>query len=451
MPSLLIVDDEPNIRSSLEGALGRAEYQVEVAGTLAEARTKLREAYDFVLLDVLLPDGSGLDLLTEIATHTPETVAIMMSGHATIDAAVKATRLGAFDFLEKPIALERLLVLLRNASAALALRAENRRLLRPLAFSIVGQSQPIRRLLEEIRRAGPSASRVLIQGEHGSGKELVARALHASSPRREMPFVAVNCSAIPEELIDSELFGHERGAFTGATQARRGRFEEAHGGTLFLDEVSDLSPRAQTKLLRVLQEGELSRVGGNRAIKVDVRTLAATNRDLAARARSGEFREDLYFRLAVIPITVPPLRERPGDIPLLVESFAAQIAKETSVPRPAFAAGAIELLTRYAFPGNVRELRNLVERLLIMNPGVRIGPEEVGAALPRTVSNEPAGTRLSDAVQAFERRQIEAALLAAGGSMTLAASRLGLERSHLYKKIRKLGMRPDSWSPGEPE
>jgi two-component system nitrogen regulation response regulator NtrX len=446
MASILVVDDEANIRSSLRGALGREGYQVDGAGTLAEARVRLREAYDLVLLDVWFPEGSGLDLLAEIMADTPETAVIMMSGHATIDAAVSATRLGAFDFLEKPIALERLLVLLRNATTQRALRAENRRLRRPWTLPIVGRSPALERLLREIEQAGPTAARVLIQGEHGTGKELVARALHDASPRREMPFVAVNCAAIPEELIESELFGHERGAFTGATQSRRGRFEEAHGGTLFLDEVGDLSARAQTKLLRVLQEGELSRVGGSRVITVDARVIAATNRDLAARAHSGEFREDLFFRLAVVPISVPPLRERPEDIPQLVEHFAAQLARETGGAPRRFTATAVELLQRHPFPGNVRELRNLVERLLIMTPVATIGPEQVRAVLPRAEASET-GTRLGDAVRDFERRQIEAALQAAGGSMTQAAARLGLERSHLYKKMKKLGVRSEPLEP----
>jgi two-component system nitrogen regulation response regulator NtrX len=447
MPTVLIVDDEANIRSSLAGALEREGHQVESAATLADARAKLGEAYDFVLLDVRLPDGSGLDLLAEIATATPETVVIMMSGHATIDAAVQATRLGAFDFLEKPLSLERLLVLLRNAEERRALTAENRRLRASWSLPLVGRSAAIQRLLGEIERAGRSASRVLIQGEHGTGKELVARALHASSPRRAMPFVAVNCAAIPEELIESELFGHERGAFTGATQARRGRFEEAHGGTLFLDEVGDLSARAQTKLLRVLQEGELTRVGGGRPVRVDVRVIAATNRDLQARARDGGFREDLYFRLAVIPLTVPPLRERREDVPLLVEHFATKIAREAGIKPRRFTPAAVERLGRYDFPGNVRELRNLIERLLIMSRGASIGVDEVQAVLPEArlhAGDTAKSQRLADSVQDFERGAIESALSAAAGNMTLAASMLGLERSHLYKKMRKLGLRVDS-------
>ena len=444
MRSILIVDDEPNILASLGGALRREGYDVECAASLAEGRAKLREAYEFVLLDVWFPGGSGLDLLAEIAAGAPETVVIMMSGHATIGTAVQATKLGAFDFMEKPIELERLLVLLRNASANAALRAENRRLLRSWSVPIVGRSPAVKKLLEEIALAGPTPARVLIQGENGTGKELVARALHAASPRREMPFVAVNCSAIPDELIESELFGHERGAFTGATQARHGHFEEAHGGTLFLDEVADLSARAQTKLLRVLQEGELTRVGGSRSIKVDVRVLAASNRDLIELYRAGGFREDLYFRLAVIPITVAPLRERTDDIPRLVENFVTRLASETARKPKTFTPAALELLRRYTFPGNVRELRNIVERLMIMTPGTGIGAEQVREVLPRAAAVAGGPQRLSEAVREFERGQIEAALAVEAGNMTRAAARLGLERSHLYKKLKQLGWHPDS-------
>jgi two-component system nitrogen regulation response regulator NtrX len=443
MPTLLIVDDEPNIRGSLSGALGREGWQVESAENVPAARMLLREAFDVVLLDVRMPGESGLELLAEIRTSAPETTVIMMSGQATIDAAVQATRLGAYDFLEKPIALERLLVLLRNATAARTLQEENRRLSEPWAAPLVGRSLAIQKLLEQVALAGPSPARVLIRGEHGTGKELVARALHASSARRAMPFVAVNCSAIPEELFESELFGHERGAFTGATQSRRGRFEEAQGGTLMLDEVGDLSARAQTKLLRVLQENELTRVGGSRAIAIDVRVVAATNRELSTTDGSGGFREDLYFRLAVIPIDVPPLRERREDVPLLVAHFAERLARETGRKPQPFTDAALEGLSRYAFPGNVRELRNLVERLLIMNPGRPIGAEQVRAVLPGVAAPAAASETLVEAVHGFERATIEAALAAEGGHMTRAAARLGLERSHLYKKIRQLGLRAE--------
>ena len=426
MPSLLIVDDEANILSSLQGALGREGYQVTTAPTLAAARRHLAKPFDFVLIDVWFSEGSGLDLLTEIQNAAPETTVIMMSGHANIELAIQAVRKGAYDFLEKPISLERLLIVLQDASTARQHR-------QTFQSPIVGTSKAIQTLIAQIERAGPSSARVLIQGEHGTGKELVARALHQASPRASYPFVAVNCSAIPEELAESELFGHEKGSFTGATQSRKGKFEEAHQGTLFLDEVADLSPRAQTKLLRVLQENEFTRIGGNKTIKVDVRVIAATNRSLTKEAN---YREDLYFRLAVIPIIVPPLRDRPEDIPILVEHFAATLFAGTKPKR--FTPEALALLERYPFPGNVRELRNLVERLIIMTKGNAIRAEDVKPIFP--VTPTPASQRLSDAVDAFERTQIEEALKAEGGSMTRAAQRLGLERSHLYKKMKKLGL-----------
>ena len=331
MPSILIVDDEANIRSSLQAALGREGYQVETAASLAEApaRCSARRTTSCSSTSGFRTEA-GSTCSRKSRQRAPETVVIMMSGHATIDVAVRATKLGAFDFLEKPISLERLLVLLRNASAVRrAPRGE------PPARQVVGRADRrtvrvrSRPCSERSSVAGPSTARVLIRGENGTGKELVARALHAASPRRDRAFVAVNCSAIPEELIESELFGHERGAFTGATQSRRGRFEEAHGGTLFLDEVGDLSPRAQTKLLRVLEEGEFFRVGGNRSIRVDVRVIAATNRDLAGQIRNGAVPRGPLLPARGDPDHVPPLRERPEDIPLLVEHFAAQIAMET--------------------------------------------------------------------------------------------------------------------------
>jgi two-component system nitrogen regulation response regulator NtrX len=443
MPSLLVVDDEANIRSSLKGALGREGWQVDDAADLDAARVLLKDAYDVVLLDVGFPRGSGLDLLAEIRESAPETTVIMMSGHATLETAVRATRLGAYDFLEKPLSLERLLVLLRNAGSAVALESENRRLREGWAAPLVGSSAAIARLLEEIARAGPSPARVLIRGENGTGKELVARALHEASPRRAMPFVAVNCSAIPDELFESELFGHEKGAFTGATQARRGRFEEAHGGSLLLDEVADLSPRAQTKLLRVLEEHELTRVGGSRTIRVDARVISATNRDLPGLVAAKTFREDLYFRLAVIPIVVSPLRERSEDVPALVSHFAAQLARESGGGRKRFAPEAIAALQRHAFPVNVRELRNLVERLVIMNAGETIDAEAVVAVLPGPATGTTGAGTLADAVREFERRHVDAAVRAEGGNMTRAAERLGLERSHLYKKMKQLGLRAE--------
>ena len=448
MASILIVDDEANIRSSLKGVLSREGYQVDDAPSVAAARAALREAYDVVLLDVWFPGENGLELLAEIRDGAPETTVVMMSGHANLETAVEATRLGAYDFLEKPLSLDRLLVVLRNATSARALASENQRLRASWATPLVGDSEAMRRLVEQIALAGPSSARVLLAGENGTGKELVARALHEASPRRAQPFVALNCSAIPEELFESELFGHERGAFTGATQSRRGRFEEANGGTLLLDEVADLSARAQTKLLRALQESEITRVGGSRTIRVDVRVVSATNRELPAEVAEGRFREDLYFRLAVIPVHVPALRERREDIPGLVAHFLERLAGETGRRAPAFTAAALEALGRHEFRGNVRELKNLVERLVIMNPGARIGAEQVVEVLPPMNAGDGARAAappaaLADAVREFERRHIESAVAAEGGNMTRAAARLGLERSHLYKKLRQLGMRAD--------
>jgi len=447
--TILIVDDEAGIRGSLKAALTREGHQVEEAANLGQARRRLAESFDFVMLDVAFPGENGLDLLAEISAQAPETTVIVMSGHATIETAVRATRLGAYDFLEKPVSLERVLVLLRNATAATALKSENRRLAGSWATPIVGRSPAIRKLLEEVALAGPSSARVLLQGENGTGKELVARALAAASPRRAMPFVAVNCSAIPDELFESEMFGHERGAFTGATQARRGAFEVAQGGTLLLDEVADLSARAQTKLLRVLESNELTRVGGGRAIRIDVRVIAATNRDLPAAVREKSFREDLYFRLAVIPIRVPALRERSEDVPELVEHYAVRCARETGRKAPEFSSEALELLRRHRWPGNVRELRNVVERLLIMSPSPRLDAAQIRAVLPAAGDSAPADAPdaslpLADAVREFERAHIAAALAAESGNMTKAAARLGLERSHLYKKMNQLGMRAES-------
>ncbi len=452
LEKILIVDDEESILNQLRWGLA-GEYEVITAINADEARRALRdEKPSIVTLDVTLGPPSagpeGLDLLDEIVEKHPLTKVIMVTGNDSRENAVTAIRRGAVDWYAKPIELEELRVILKRAVhiRQIELAQGGGPVPRRRYHRLVGESEAMRKVFALIQRVASTDVNVLILGENGTGKELVARALHASSPRHAMPFVAVNCSAIPGELFESELFGHEKGAFTGATQARRGHFEEAHGGTLLLDEVADLPTRAQTKLLRVLQEQELTRVGGSRSIRVDVRVIAATNRDLQALVAAGEFREDLYFRLAVIPMRVPALRARAGDIPELVEHFLALHAHDSGRRAQVFSTPALEALARYPFPGNVRELRNIVERLVIMNPGARIGPEHVAAVLPSAGTADP-GTSgpalLSEAVRDFERRHIEGALAAEGGNMTRAAARLGLERSHLYKKMNQLGMRAE--------
>ncbi len=460
--TVLVVDDEPRILESLESLLAREGWNVLTAGDGKSAEAQFAREPDiaFVLLDVALPGESGLTLLERWKSERPGLVVILMSGHGTIEMAVQATRLGAYDFMEKPLSADRLFVTLRNAARARTLADENEELreVAGLGRSIIGRSTALKALLETIARVGPTTATALIQGESGTGKELVARALHEFSPRRDEAFVAVNCAAIPEELVESELFGHEKGAFTGAVQARRGRFEEAHRGTLFLDEVGDMSPRTQARLLRALQEGEISRVGANATVKVDVRVIAATNRSLERAIREGAFREDLYYRLNVVPLAVPALRERPEDVGLLAEHFAKLVARQLGRRPKLFDRDALATLARHEWPGNVRELRNLVERLAILVPGERIAaadvllhlggavvapparpaPEPASEALDDAEPDEPAPVTgsLKDQLDRAERVAIEEALREAG-SVARAAEKLGLERSHLYKKLKK--------------
>jgi two-component system, NtrC family, nitrogen regulation response regulator NtrX len=446
---ILIVDDADGVRESLGSLLEDEGYRVDGAHTAAEARSALeRQGFDLVLLDMVLPDGGGLELLEELQEHYVDLPVIVISGHGNVDAAVRATRLGAYDFLEKPLALERVLVTVHNALD----RVRMTRRLEQLSSQfqrrdeLVGDSPPMRRLKDELHRAAASDSRILIFGENGTGKELVARRAHLLSPRSEAPFVEVNCAAIPEELIESELFGHVKGSFTGASSDRAGRFEQADGGTLFLDEIADMSLKTQAKVLRVLQEQRFERVGGSATIKVDVRVIAATNKDLEAEIRDNRFREDLYFRLAVIPLRVPPLRDRHEDIPQLVEYFVARYAGEIGKRPKRVDRAAMERLAEYSWPGNVRELRNFVERMMIMVPGDEITPRD----LPQPMRSEPGdhirllldgdGVSLRDARVAFERRFIERKLLEYGGNVSRAAKALSIERSNLYRKIKAYGI-----------
>jgi two-component system nitrogen regulation response regulator NtrX len=445
---ILIVDDEPAIRATLRGVLEDEGYRVTAVASGADALAAVADdGHDLVFLDIWMPGLDGLDTLTELKRLRPDATVVMISGHGTIETAVKATRLGAYDFIEKPLSLEKTLLITARALDHARLERENAALRARLSerSEIIGESAIMRRLREQIATAAPSSGRVLIHGGNGSGKELVARAIHALSSRRAQPFVEVNCAAIPDELIESELFGHERGAFTGATARRRGRFEQASGGTLFLDEIGDMSVRTQAKVLRSLEEQAFERVGGKETIKVDVRVIAASNRDLAALIGEGRFREDLYYRLNVIPIEVPPLRGRKDDIPLLVEHFIAVFCHENGKPARRLDGEALAYFVAYDWPGNVRELRNMVERLVIMAPGDVIRPEDLPPPLRPKDMGElvPTGERsLREARDSFERAYILAELRVHAFNMTRTAERLGIERSHLYRKIKAYGIVP---------
>jgi DNA-binding NtrC family response regulator len=449
--TVLVVDDEPSILGTLKKALSLEGYGVDVAGGVALAEERLaKKDYDIVLLDVALPDGDGLDLLARLRARGEEVDVIMMSGHGTIDAAVRATKLGALDFLEKPLSTDRLLVMLENAFRLRRAQEEARELKAQAGYfdELVGNSTAMASLRERVLRAARASANVLVTGERGTGKELVARAIHRASPRVKAALERLNCAAVPAELIESELFGHEAGAFTGATKQRTGKFERAHGGTLFLDEVGDMPLAMQSKLLRVLQERELERVGGSETIKIDVRVVAATNRDLRAACEKGDFRPDLYDRLNVVPIELPPLRARRDDIELLARQFLELARTQNGRPGMTLDDGAIRAMTLYSFPGNVRELKNLVERLVILNPDDAITAPDVERALSTDVAT-PRGRLFQPGVpfrvlsEQAERQILEEALAHHEGQMAATARALGLERSHLYKKARALGLRGD--------
>jgi two-component system, NtrC family, nitrogen regulation response regulator NtrX len=444
---ILIVDDEPAIQSALRGVLEDEGYRVTAVGSGTEALTQLTEEVpDLAFLDIWMPGKDGLDTLAEMKRLRPEVTVVIISGHGTIETAVKATRLGAYDFIEKPLSLEKTLLTVSRALEHARLERENASLRQRLQqrWEIIGESPTIRRLREQIVTAAPSNGRVLIHGENGSGKELVARAIHTLSARRDRPFVEVNCAAIPEELIESELFGHEKGAFTGALARRRGRFELADGGTLFLDEIGDMSLKTQAKVLRALEEQAFERVGGRDTIKVDVRVIAASNRDLTTLLGGG-FREDLFYRLNVIPIEVPPLRARKEDIPLLIDHFIRVFCAENGKRLKTIPGEALAYFMTYDWPGNVRELRNMVERLVIMAPADVIEVDDLPAPLrpEEAVSGEEGRERsLRDARDNFERAYILAELRANDWNVTRTADRLGIERSHLYRKIKAYNITP---------
>jgi two-component system nitrogen regulation response regulator NtrX len=448
---ILIVDDEAGIRSSLSQVLSDEGFEIEAVPTGEKAIERLQEAtFHLVLLDVWLPKRDGLEILQEIKAAHPDVAVVMISGHANVETAVRATKLGAFDFVEKPLSLEKIALAARNALKHRRLEERNRALRESLRRRpvLIGESEAILKLKDQIQAAAPTDGRMLIYGENGTGKEVVARTIHALSNRAEEPFVEVNCAAIPEELIESELFGHVKGAFTGAAESKKGKFELADGGTLFLDEIGDMSLKTQAKVLRVLQEQTFEPVGGSTTVKVDVRVIAATNKDLTELIRKGEFREDLYFRLNVLPVRVPPLRERPGDISLLAGYFLAEFARHYGRSVPVVEPEVVEAMKAHPWPGNVRELRNMGERMTIMGPRGRITvadlPPEIGGV--RTGSSTEAGPDLStsgplrEARERFEKWYIARKLKENVGNVTRTAEALGLERSHLHRKLRAYGI-----------
>jgi two-component system, NtrC family, nitrogen regulation response regulator NtrX len=464
---ILLIDDEAGIRTSLTRVLSDEGYDVEAVPTGEKGLERLREApFHMVFLDVWLPRRDGMEILQEIRATWHDLPVVMISGHASIDTAVKATKLGAFDFIEKPLTLEKVSVAVRNALKQRRLERRNRALqdvLREKApRQLIGTSPGIVALREQIRVAAPTNGRVLIFGENGTGKEVVARLVHASSLRSDEPFVEMNCAAIPEDLIESEMFGHVKGSFTGALENKKGKFELADQGTLFLDEIGDMSLKTQSKVLRALQEQTFEPVGGATSLEVDVRVLAATNKDLPDAIRRGEFREDLYFRLNVIPLTVPPLRERREDIPLLARHFIDELAGDYGKAPHHVTDEALAAMTSYAWPGNVRELRNIIERLVIMVPRDRIERSD----LPPELGGEAAATRPAAALDGreadlealaactsspslkegrarFERFFIARKLADCGYNVSRTAEALGVERSHLHRKLKAYGLTPD--------
>ncbi len=445
---ILIVDDEPNTLASLSRAFRLAGHEATICDNAVRALELAKsKPFDLILSDVVMPGRDGLALLEDLKTQGVEAPVVMMSGQAHIEMAVRATRLGALDFLEKPISTEKLLLTVDNALKLKRLETQNKELRARLGkHHIVWSGETMGHIMAQVERVAPSESRVCIFGETGTGKELVARTLHEKSHRAEGPFVTLNCAAVPAELIEAELFGHEKGSFTGATGRYIGKFEQAHRGTLFLDEIGDMPLAMQAKLLRVLEEGEVERIGGSKPIAVNVRVVVATHRNVSELVSEGKFRQDLYHRVYVFPIILPPLRQRKEDIPLLVEHFAAQVAEQNGWKRANFTKEAIAALQRYPWPGNVRELRNVVERSLLLSSGESVDSDTIEISLPETAkivgdgSSQNGEGPLAARVSQFEREVILTELKRQHNHVTNTAKSLGLERSHLYKKCQSLGI-----------
>jgi two-component system nitrogen regulation response regulator NtrX len=445
-PHLLLIDDDPNTLASLSRAFRLAGYEATVCDSAARALELIRaERFDLIFSDVVMPGKDGISLLQDLKAAGVTTPVVMISGQASVETAVRATRLGAVDFLEKPLSTEKLLVTIENVLRLRHLEDENRDLRRRLGKHEIIWSGPVmERLMTQVERVAASESRVAIQGETGTGKELIARTIHQKSARHAGAFVTLNCAAVPADLIESELFGHEKGSFTGAATRHVGKFEQASGGTLFLDEIGDMPLVMQSKLLRVLEEGEIERVGGDKPIPVDARVVVATHRNLEEMVRKGSFRADLFHRVYVFPIALPPLRERAGEIPVLAEYFAAQVASQNGWRPKHFSPESLEILQRYAWPGNVRELRNVVERVLLLSGAETITAEEVNLALPPARNGDAVSAAgsgpLTQRLESFEREVLLAELRRHHHHMTNTARALGLERSHLYKKCQQLGI-----------
>jgi len=444
MARILIVDDEENIRSSLRSALQRRGHDTVTAETFHEGAQFAAAGFDVIFLDVLLPDGNGIDLLKLILARDRRQIVVMISGHADIDMAVEAIRAGAYDFIEKPVSLDRVTITIDNAAKTSSLVSEKNRLLSLLYGEFIGESDRIRKLRSDVAKSAPRTTHFLILGENGTGKELIAHMIHRAGQFSEGPFVAVNCAALPSELVESELLGHTAGAFTGASKSRKGRFLEANNGSIFLDEISEMPAATQAKILRVVETKTLTPVGSDKAIPIACNIIAASNSDLDRMVAEGKFRQDLLYRLNVVQFLVPPLRERKEDIPLLADYFLKRFAAETKTVPKALSDDALGLLASYDYPGNTRELKNLMERVNIYCEGSVILPADLEPLIPYAPGSKT--STLKEAVADFEREYIRAAVARNNGNIAQAARELGLERSHLYKKTRKLGGTPTSTS-----
>lgn len=435
MARILLIDDEESIRTSLKSALERRSHEIVTAATYAEGQRFVAAEFDLILLDIMLPDGNGMDLLKSILLKKPGQLVVMISGHADIDTAIEAIRIGAYDFFEKPLSLDRVLITIENATRTNRLVLEKDRLASQLYGEMIGESEAITKLKQEITLAAPKTNRFLILGENGTGKELVAHMIHRRGQFADGPFVAVNCAALPSELVEAELFGHTASAFTGATRARKGKFVEADRGTIFLDEISEMPLETQAKILRALETREITPVGSEESLKISGNIIAASNRDLNKMVSDGSFRQDLLYRLNVVQFRIPPLRERAEDIPLLSDYFFDRFAAESTSPAKRLSKEAMRALVDNKFPGNIRQLKNLIERLNIFCPGQLIELDELRRHLPDESGS--GRVKLKEAVAEFEIRYIKSAIARNQGNVAQTARELGLERSHLYKKLKR--------------